>query len=660
MSSIINLYKLLKYSNKTNDINYLKGVTKNNINSKCKSAKKSYINNQKGGEHIDLSECKEIYISNFHGMMSGNTIKIPNNTWVIVPYGAGFINYLGKDEKEFFLQNREKLLEEFDKNTGKAIHLFGKNFLILKPGDSYCDVNLEIKFDNMIDEGLYEIEHAQKMIEDPLYRKINFGDIFQNPLEENYLVGFNISPKYKEILRLYLSKKNIIFDSNSIKNNPKKFIKSVKNKLNTQWDRMYKLQNFSKNYDLVVNNISRIMYPLLIEQTLDTLISIYSGLLKQINEFELPPDNDTGEYSYYNYIITNFKNTWGNDEIEKIAEQREKYETIVKKIDLILWVLEDRINTIKEKNFHTKFPDNFKKFESIRENIIKKIKEELNYELIIDTISHQYFDNSSDKKISLIDSVKTTFEDKKYPVLMIDSENKLYVTPVFDLMEKLDVNVKSFITALFFWTWFHLLHFRIFSIMSAITLNFLKDYLINLKPIYLSDVIRQVVKTSREKRIIFSRSCQGFDPEISIENAAQCLKYTTDYDLTNVFNQNNGTKLTEAITYIKKNKLDDIFDEDVGQQDAKIYTDLICIFSDNVPKSDIISKIFIIYLKRNFIEIYNYFKFNMELPIPIHEKSSLIAYQIKTVMLIINLYIKSVYDKTEQIHKKNISDIMNS
>ena len=63
-------------------------------------------------------------------------------------------------------------MEEFNKNTDKTIKLFNKNFLILKPGDSYCDV--EIKFDNIINEGLYEIQYAQHLIRDPFYRNIKF------------------------------------------------------------------------------------------------------------------------------------------------------------------------------------------------------------------------------------------------------------------------------------------------------------------------------------------------------------------------------------------------------------------------------------------------------------------------------------------------------
>lgn len=67
MNIFVKLYKLLKYSTKSNDISNLSSVKKDNINSIYKLVKKTYINSQSGGEHIDLSDCKEIYISNFHG-----------------------------------------------------------------------------------------------------------------------------------------------------------------------------------------------------------------------------------------------------------------------------------------------------------------------------------------------------------------------------------------------------------------------------------------------------------------------------------------------------------------------------------------------------------------------------------------------------------------
>ena len=652
------LYKLLKYSNKLNTLQYLDRVEKNNIDFLHKTAKKAYIHGQIGGEHIELSDCKEIYISNFHGEMIGEPFTIPNNTWVIVPFGTGFINYLGKKEKIFFLKNKEKILDQFNNNNGKSISLFNKNFYILKPGDTYCDIEIEIKFDNMIDEGLYEVEHVQKIMNDPFYRNYNFGDVFVNPLREDYLIGFNILPKYKDIMRLYLSKKNFNFNINTLKNEPDTFIKKI---INEVGDSMYHVTDFSKNDYLIKNNISRILYPFFVEKTMDIVNKIYIDLNQQIKDFELPVDDLSLDYNNYAKIIINFQEIWSIDELlHMIIDSDKKYNKMIETISTISHVLERNIKEIQNKKLDIKYIDNFNKFKNINDELIKNIKENINYESIFNTIFQQKFNHKSTEKISLIENIITENDNKSYYVIKCDPDDFINIVPIFDLMKSLDVNVKSLVLALYYWTLFHLVFCRILSVMSDITLDFVRSYLMSNKPLYLSDVIKQVNKISDEKKIIFSRSCQGFNSNVSIENAAKCLGHTTEYDLTNVFNQDDGNKITTAIIYIKNNNLDNIFNEDIGDQDTSIYYDLICIFNNKIQKSDIICKIFILFLKKNFIEIYNYFKFNMSIPIPTNEKLSIIIYQLKIVLLILNLFVKSVYDKSDNVHKKNISDIMNS
>jgi len=662
MNKFLDLYKLLKYSNKTNDTDYLNKFNNNmDIASIYKLAKKKYINNQIGGEHIDLSECKDIFISNFHGAMVGESFIIPNNIWVIVPRGTGLINILENEEKQFFLQNKEKILEEFNKNTGKDIKLFNKNLLILKPGDSYCNVEIQIKFDNLIDEGLYKIEHAQKLVNDPFYRKINFGDVFANPLEENYLIGFNIMPKYKDILRLYLSKKNLNFEANTFKNDPKAVKNNIKNEIEKKGDRLYKISRYSKNGSLVVNNISRIMYPLLVNKTVDILNVVYDKLIQEIINFELPPNDSSAEYDSYKEIIARFQQTWGFDEqYQLITDKIKRYSRLAEQISTISFVLMRNINEINDKNLALKYTDNFTNFKKIHDNLLERLEENINYEVIFDEIFRESFDNSSSKKIGLIDNINTTINDDLYNVITFRSDGYINTLPIFNLMEKLDVNVKSLIMALYYWTSFHLIFCKVLSVMSDISLELLKKSLLSEKPMYLSDIVKLVNKTSADKKIIFSRSCQGFDSEVSIENAAKCLKYTTEFDLTNIFNQNDVSKVILAVDYIQKNNLDNIFNEEIGNQDTTLYYDLLCLITDKIKKSDVVIKIFIIYLKQNFIEIYNYFKYNMSLEIEKETKVNYFKYQFKIVILIVNLFIKSVYDKSNSVHKKNIFDIMNS
>jgi hypothetical protein len=660
MDSFVKLYKLLKYSNKSNKTQYL-NETKNfqNFEILHKLAKNDYLNKQKGGEYINLSECKEIYISNFHGKMVGESFKIPDNTWVIVPFGSGFVNYLGKEEKEFFLQNKDTIMENINKNNGKSFNLFGKNFLILKPNDNYCNVQIQINFDNMIDEGLYEIEHSALINRDPFYRKMNFGDIFTNPLNEDYLVGFNILQKYKEILRIYMSKKQVFFNINSIKNDPEEFYKNIKMKISSlgKSDRICKIIPYSTNDFLIKENISRILYPFFIEKTTRNIKQIYENLIQKIKNFKLPANDSSSDFNEYTKIINNFIQVWGDSLL--LNEYNLQYKNMISNISTIEYILTKIIEEIQIKNLNLKYPDNFNKLKNINDELIKDMKHKLNYEIIFDTIFKEKFSHLSTEKISLIDHIQTSIDNSFHKVLYYENDGSIVNIEIFDLIERLNVNVRSLALGLYYSTSFCLVFFRILSTMSDISLDLLKTYLTTDKPLYLSDIIESINATSDEKKIIFSRSCQGFDQSVSIENAAKCLKYTTEFDLTNVFNQNSVDIITKAILYIKDNNLDNIFNENIGHQDEKLYYDLICILSIDMSNSDIITKIFIVYLKKNYIELYNYFKFNMEIPTPTEEKVSLIKYQEKIVLLILNLFIKSVFDKVDDEHKKNISDIMN-
>jgi hypothetical protein len=309
------LYKFLKYAFKNNDIEELNNLTENNLKKLYKNNKQKYI--QKGGKHINLLECEEFYISNFHGEMSSKTITIPNNTFVIVPYGVGLLNVMSLEEKKFFLQNKETIIEIFNKNTDKTINIFGKNFMILKGGDKYCDVRIEMHNDYIVDEGLYELDELKKMLNDPLYRTMNFGDILYNPLKQNYLLNFNIKPIYREIVKLYIQNHDefVINTEYNIFNTDKEtYIKNFIKKIINNGHRMYYIKKNTENYDLVVNNINRILFPYIEEKTKEIFKNILDNLFLSIKELEMPKleitENPELESKYY----------FLNDEIQHLKD----------------------------------------------------------------------------------------------------------------------------------------------------------------------------------------------------------------------------------------------------------------------------------------------------------------------------------------------------
>lgn len=225
---------------------------------------------------------------------------------------------------------------------------------------------------------------------------------------------------------------------------------------------------------------------------------------------------------------------------------------------------------------------------------------------------------------------------------------------IYDIIGK-SKKCKYFKEYIFIAIAFSLVKFRQLSLFSEIHLDFYKKLLFHPKDLYLSDVIQQVNKFSNKKKIIFSRSCQGLDNNMSNEEAGQCLKYTTDFNFSNVFNQNNINNISETIKYIKDKKLNNIVDEYIPDQYHDLYYDIVSVYSKIFKNTDLLVKVFILYLSQNFIEIFNSLKYSIETT---QNDPEIMMHQQKIFILILNLYIKSVYDDVNDEEKENINKIL--
>jgi hypothetical protein len=618
-------------------------------------------------------------MSNFHGQMSSKTFTIPNNTFVIVPFGAGLINVMSSEEKKFFLQNKDTIIESFNKNTGKAISIFGKNFMILQAGDKYCDVRIELQNDYTLDEGLYELNELKKMLNDPLYRTMNFGDVLGNPLEQKYLLNFNIKPVYKEIVKLYIHNQDEFImntEYNLFNSDKKTYAKNIIEKLRTIGrKRMYRLEKYTDNYDLVVNNINRILYPYVEEKTKIIFKNILDNLFLEIKELEIPKSETTAnpelerEYNFCNNEIQLLKNAV--IKFEQIEETERNYQ---EEIITLYYNLSTILDRLMNKGCNKTHNDNYNLIVKMYENFINNIKHQINYDVIFKSIYSELFMADSEKKINIVDVVSSNIDDtKSYKfIVMVDNkideigkiniyelmENNMKGLTIYDIIEK-SKKCKHFREYIFIMVGFTLVKFRQLSTFSEIHLDFYKNFLSHPKNLYLSDVINQVNKFSDKKKIIFSRSCQGLDNNMSNEQAGQCLKYTTDFNFSNVFNQNNINNITETIKYIKDKKLSNIVDEYIPDQYHDLHYDIVCIYSKLFKNTDLLVKVFILYLSQNFIEIFNSLKYSLNLS---HnnkeEQKELMTYQQKIFVLMLNLYIKSVYDSVNDEEKENINKIL--
>jgi hypothetical protein len=229
---------------------------------------------------------------------------------------------------------------------------------------------------------------------------------------------------------------------------------------------------------------------------------------------------------------------------------------------------------------------------------------------------------------------------------------------IFDILKNSN-KCKYFKEYIFFMIFFSLVRCRQLSTFSEIHLDFYKNLLSYPKDLFLSDIIEQVNKFSDKKKIIFSRSCQGLDNNMSNEEAGKCLSYTTNFNFSNVFNQNNIDNIIETIKYIKDKKLSNIIDEYIPDQYHDLHYNIVCVYSKIFKNTDLLVKVFILYLSKNFINIFNSLKYSFEITQNNYkQQKDMFMHQIKIFILMLNLYIKSVYDVVNDIEKKNINKIL--
>ena len=208
------LKKIYKYSNKLNNNIFLEQLDSINLKKLYILSKNTYINNQKGGLLVNSNELNKFDIINvdFHGSINQNDIfTIPSNIYLIIPLCCGFINFIGEDYIHFFLTNNKK--QQLDKiNEAEYILKLGKhNYIILKPNQKYCDINLAITYEKNSGIGMYFSQYFSQYFN---YNFFNYNkydviifnnddvkilEIMENIRLENYNVDSDSHEKINEI-----------------------------------------------------------------------------------------------------------------------------------------------------------------------------------------------------------------------------------------------------------------------------------------------------------------------------------------------------------------------------------------------------------------------------------------------------------------------------
>lgn len=143
MNNCKTIYKILKYANKNNDLNYIDNICPNNIDSLYQGLKYLYVNNknQLGGTS---STVEKTYIDVVrHGSINiGEPLIIPDNVTLIMPFCCGMYHNLGSSSS-FFNQSSEDKIKSID-NAGKILDINGRKHLIMRPGDKYCNIDTQM------------------------------------------------------------------------------------------------------------------------------------------------------------------------------------------------------------------------------------------------------------------------------------------------------------------------------------------------------------------------------------------------------------------------------------------------------------------------------------------------------------------------------------
>lgn len=619
---------------------------------------------QTGGKLVSDHQLKNalIYHAVFHGKLSEDKIlTIPTNVFLILPVCCGFTVMDTIEETQFFTKSESELLEIIN-NCKNILTIGRKNFVILRPGDQYCDLALSINLDPLVDEGLYE--QYQKANRHPItFFDFNLDKITAEDIHLVELFNENIKKKLKSSHEKNKDEVNQLNKSNEL--NKLKDYEQMTNFVNAKHFNEILLRD--EKIDLIYNYVS--------DGLNEKLFSEYMKILRdEANKLIMSNDDPSN--------LQNKVNSLKMEILSKPIDGKFNKKTLdnifkhIKNLELLLLeyinknsvaVLQATLNKHNERDIGSNIPitipitipmQNLTTLQMTKQRFIdfdlatvtnsiiatemEKIKNrQINYNNLLFGLAYR-----NEKSINFVRVI-----DGEYMEIYKMTDQDLLNTINDNIFFELSVNLIKELSYIITITKMESEE-KIFikeTLEHALQNNSSHDF-------YLSDIINHISNLNKSKtKFVFNKSCQGMpnNEEHEICHINMCLnliskKLNLHDTLSNndvfLFNQKNTSKLTNVVLFFDENRI--IKDHKyytVIDDHRDVYFYCVCIFNSiNITRPDLLAKAFIYYINKKYPYLFDYVKYTKSQRhqfLEIWESA-----QIKIVIAVVNLFISNVYN----------------
>lgn len=681
------LYKAIKYSKKTNNKNYLSIIDTHNSEFIYKISKSNYLqkNIQTGGANLikpeNISQIKLTHCA-FHGSLETETMmKVPENIYLIMPLCCGFGITSTLDEEKFFFKSEEEIISYVNENSSNGVlQVENQHFIILKPGDEYCDINLSFTFD--LDKEIGIFSHQTKK-----NKNNSIEQIITTSLRDEYIdakISQNDLDFYDKVAIDKLTKANM----NNVKNETHETHETHET-YDVEFDSQ--ITTNSGIFNIFKKNVFEIgthKFLVPIDQQLDkiennsntlsmkeTFINVDYGLILMG-----VISNDLNK-NYLKICIEKLKNGIKNlkqfnseiiqNQINDILGFVEEinvniYSNIIKKsesekLPIFIQKLCDTIFNLKF-NFQQKDENN----ESMEYNL--KIFEDLEKEISSIDYSKIILDLMDEINIiELLPKIKLEMFKKTYKIPEHNILKKMTIINNYLLSTDIYYFDKDVMVSPKFRYLIDEIKNKFFGILkiSAMEENekiFLKIVYTNNPPGYvgftLNDVLTFLTIVSEETNknqinFVFNKSCQSIKPDENVCKISKCFSQVMNklgyqknkIEYSDIFNQKDINKLIDVLVEIDKiHKIVNI--NHLYETNISLYFSLQCILhAIGISRPDIIAMVFIMHSEKEYPFLLSHLKYDLN-----NNVQDLNIWKdpnINTIIAVINLYISNFYNKID-------------
>lgn len=653
------IHKTIKYGLKNKNYELMSAINSTNSQKLYRLLKKNYKsrNVQFGGNLVDDNNFANICLRHvtFHGSMATNrTMKVPKDMYLFMPLCCGFTVMNSLDEFQFFDEDEPDVIDKMNSSVIDNLLKVGrKNYIVLKPDDDYCDVEVEFSFDFILEEGIYTNQTKRE----------NKDIIIEKLINATTKEDQNIVTK-DNLFLLSLINKDTIQKTQNEEND----LEILKNALDNRQDEYQKNKDFNQ-YVILKNIITD-------NERLILLLNLYSDEIQKLF-------NKKYIWLYKNNV-TGFRKT--NDKY--VDEKIQNYLDFIK---------QDNNNLINNKYLSKKISEvidflrlNLKKdlrLKNSQNNLtllnkfVGQLKEINFFNVILDFCNEKFkeIENGDSIDFFLLDDLnKINWKKNINEINCIKVEDEIIFNSILSVNDILDDKPKSSGDLMPYSIITNMLGRRIaslakLSLMSSEEKKFLMNKYSEADPgkvkIFLSDVLNYLHEIHKAKNIneisfIVNKSCQGFKEEADTCTVSKCFslilkktKPNIELESKGVFNQKNMNTLVKVINkIIELNGYSNMLKVHEGYK--KIFFSLQCILHGiDIDDPDIITKAFLYYCNKTYPHILDHLKYSIE-----NEEQVQYVWQsiqIKVIIAVLNLFVTDIYFSIKEKNKDNEKEIIN-